>query len=314
MRDIMKKRNIHFHNNLTKIMILLSSFCLVSCGSRFLDKQEVGEHHYIEYIDQEINKTSFDKYLSTHQQEYPFYEQLKVNAPDVLNNVKVIDSSTHFDDNGDFLMFRFSSLGNGGFDSETFLCFQGDYYHLGGAFGGFGVTEFIRVQGNQGHYLYFISSSGSGIHYTSIGVFDLLKKETYTLDLSLKINEDYTFIYNDENHSIDLYKANIVHYVDEENYDLHIVTKLDLVKDHIERLDKVQNSSNFEKNSDGIYYGANHSLIQKDYKEPTCQEDGYVIIGCTECDDLDQKTILPKVDHQYGDDDLCIWCHTPKAK
>ena len=57
----------------------------------------------------------------------------------------------------------------------------------------------------------------------------------------------------------------------------------------------------------GIYYGAPHTPVQKEYKEPTCKEEGYSIIGCTECDEIYRNDILPKVDC-YFEKGFCIWC------
>ena len=71
--------------------------------------------------------------------------------------------------------------------------------------------------------------------------------------------------------------------------------------------DSVSSSSNSETSSSGVYYGAQHSLVEKEYKEPTCQEEGYFVIGCTECSELDQTTILSTVDCDY-EDGKCKWC------
>ncbi len=57
----------------------------------------------------------------------------------------------------------------------------------------------------------------------------------------------------------------------------------------------------------GPYYGAPHTPVQKEYKEPTCKEEGYSIIGCTECDEIYRNDILPKVDC-YFEKGFCIWC------
>lgn len=62
-----------------------------------------------------------------------------------------------------------------------------------------------------------------------------------------------------------------------------------------------------EDSSTGNYYGAQHTPIEKDYKEPTCQEEGYSIIGCAECDMIFETTILPVVDCCYVDN-KCKWC------
>ncbi len=57
----------------------------------------------------------------------------------------------------------------------------------------------------------------------------------------------------------------------------------------------------------GIYYGAPHTPVQKEYKEPTCKEEGYSVIGCTECDEIYSEETLPTVDC-YFENGVCIWC------
>ncbi len=57
----------------------------------------------------------------------------------------------------------------------------------------------------------------------------------------------------------------------------------------------------------GIYYGAPHTPVQKEYKEPTCKEEGYSVIGCTECDEIYSEETLPTVDC-YFENGVCVWC------
>lgn len=42
--------------------------------------------------------------------------------------------------------------------------------------------------------------------------------------------------------------------------------------------------------------------------EPTCQEEGLSVIGCTDCGNEYEWTVLPKVDCQFVADGKCIWC------
>ncbi len=57
----------------------------------------------------------------------------------------------------------------------------------------------------------------------------------------------------------------------------------------------------------GIYYGSPHTPVQKEYREPTCKEEGYSIIGCTECDEIYREDTLPIVGCCF-EDGFCIWC------
>lgn len=42
--------------------------------------------------------------------------------------------------------------------------------------------------------------------------------------------------------------------------------------------------------------------------EPTCQKEGLLVIGCTDCGDIYEQTILPIVDCYYDESGKCIWC------
>lgn len=47
-------------------------------------------------------------------------------------------------------------------------------------------------------------------------------------------------------------------------------------------------------------------------KEPTCQEEGYCMIACTDClEEFEQfRVIYPKVACAYGEDGRCVWCQS----
>ncbi len=51
-----------------------------------------------------------------------------------------------------------------------------------------------------------------------------------------------------------------------------------------------------------------HSLVVRDEKEPTCQNEGYITIGCAYCDWIYESRILEKVECQPDENNLCIWC------
>ena len=59
--------------------------------------------------------------------------------------------------------------------------------------------------------------------------------------------------------------------------------------------------------SSGLYYGTEHTPIIKVYKESTCQEEGYEIIGCAACDEIFEEKKLPIVDCNFVDG-FCEWC------
>ena len=67
------------------------------------------------------------------------------------------------------------------------------------------------------------------------------------------------------------------------------------------------NLSSDNNDENGIYYGESCTQVVKDYKEPTCQEVGYEIIGCTACDAIYETIVLPIVECQY-ENNKCKWC------
>ena len=67
------------------------------------------------------------------------------------------------------------------------------------------------------------------------------------------------------------------------------------------------NLSSDNNDENGFYYGESCTPVVKDYKEPTCQEEGYEIIGCTACDAIYETIVLPIIECQY-EDNKCKWC------
>ena len=56
-----------------------------------------------------------------------------------------------------------------------------------------------------------------------------------------------------------------------------------------------------------------HILVVENYKEPTCLEDGYIIYGCSSCDDsVNYEKHYDKYLCSFDENDLCIWCKGQK--
>ncbi len=194
--------------------------------------------YQIEYNNESINKVNLDNYFLTHEEEYPSYKALKENVPNILDRTRTINISEGFTNK--MQAIRFSNSENGFLGGETFLLHNGQYFHLGGAWGGHGVTEFIRRQGDRGYWLYFLYSNGSGIHRTNIGVYSMSKSELYTISsLELEINKDYTFKIS-ENNTIDIYEATIEFYYDEGMFPHYTIVEKGLVIEAIDELQKVK--------------------------------------------------------------------------
>ena len=214
--------------------------CLASC---FQTNKGIAEHHDIVYTEEAIDKTALDRYFLDNEEAYPSYSKLKENVPDLLNHVKCIESAGGFYASG-LSMFRFSSNGNGFLDGETFLlnkCYDGDYYfRLGNAFGGHGVTDFVRRQGNAGHWIYFLYSAGSGIHQTGIGAYEIGKHNIYLFDnLSLATNMDFA-LEVDEQGNIDVYEATITPIYDDQDFETFDISKGKLAIDNVDEFKKTK--------------------------------------------------------------------------
>lgn len=211
---------------------------ILSLSSCFGSNKGGTVKYSIEYNNETINKVALDNYFLTHEEEYPSYKRLKENVPNILDRTRTINISEGFTNK--MQAIRFSNSENGFLTGETFLLHNGQYFDLGGAWGGYGVTEFIRRQGDKGHWLYFIFSNGSGIHRTNVGVYNMLKSELYTISsLELEINKDYTFKIS-ENNTIDIYEATIDCYYDNDMFPHYSITENELVIEAIDELQKVK--------------------------------------------------------------------------
>ena len=211
---------------------------LLSLSSCFGSNKGGTVKYSIEYNNETINKVALDNYFLTHEEEYPSYKALKGNVPNILDHTRTINISEGFTNK--MQAIRFSSGENGFLTGETILLHNGQYFHLGGAWGSHGVTEFIRRQGDKGHWLYFLFSNGSGIHRTNVGVYNMLKSELYTISsLELEANKDYTFKIS-ENNTIDIYEASIDLYYDEGMFPHYTIVEKGLVIEAIDELQKVK--------------------------------------------------------------------------
>lgn len=268
------------------------------------------EYFDIQYSDEEINKESFDNYFKSNKDLYPSYETLKENNPNILDNIKQISLS-----NFKFKIFRFSNDSMNGFlEGETFIYNNGSYFNLGIAFGGYGVTEFIVSQENGESWLYFLYSYGSGIHRTEIGLFNLKNNEYYYInELPLEMHIDYSLVLDKENKSIDIYTAEINPIYNDDNFNTYSIIKKEIVFESIEQFTKkkieIPKEETNNDSSSGPWYGANCTPVVLEEKEATCLEEGYIIIGCTDCVEIYERTILPIVDCCYENNE-CIWCGT----
>ena len=227
----MKKNSFKFLITLPILLGLSSCYLKVNKG--------LTEQHYIVYTEEEVDKNAFNKYFLDNEELYPNYKELKKNNPNLMDDVRVVESSNYFANL--FQILRFSQSNNGFLNGETFIYINDNYYHLGNAFGGFGVTEFIRRQGDAGRWLYFLYSYGSGTHQTDLGVFDLSKCQLYKIkNLNFTPLKDYTFFLDHSDNTIDVYEATIFSEYDEQYFDTHMITQGELMFEDIDDMAKIK--------------------------------------------------------------------------
>ena len=211
--------------------LLLLPVILTSC---FAGNKGINKRYEVIFSNEEVDKDSLDSYFLNNEEFYPNYQTLKENQPDLLNRVKKIK-----EDFGTIEILKFSFIDNGFLDGMSFIHYENNYYPLGLSFGGYGLTEFVIRSGNLGAWLYFIYSSGSGIHRTHLGIFNIYYQQFYAVDnLKLETMKDYTLFVN-KNDSIDLYEADIYqNNVDNDSFYTYSIFKKDLVYKNIDDMPK----------------------------------------------------------------------------
>ena len=48
-------------------------------------------------------------------------------------------------------------------------------------------------------------------------------------------------------------------------------------------------------------------------KAATCQQEGWIVIGCTDCGEEYERTVLPILPCQFDESGKCIWCGVSKG-
>lgn len=93
-------------------------------------------------------------------------------------------------------IFKFDGDGGGNIYGEGFLLYENEIYHLGNAWGGYGLSSFAiaDIDHNGSNELYFAFSWGSGIHRSQLCYFDMQSKE-----ISKEIIDfgEYSYVDND---------------------------------------------------------------------------------------------------------------------
>jgi len=228
----MKKKRFLF-----LLFLLPLSSCLLIGGNKGIYDQ-----YKIEYSDKEIDKDGLDNYLTSND-DYPFYEILKDNNPNLLENVKKIEDSYECKTYGmtsavDF--YRFSSNDCGFLNNETFVSGYNTYYQLGKAIDGYGVTDIITNKGDRGFWIYVIYSYCIEEPKTEIKVYRMHDGKKYNIkNLEIDSSKNYCFEITDKN-TKDLYEAEITASYDEDGFISFEITKTNLYKEAIDEMRKVE--------------------------------------------------------------------------
>lgn len=188
-------------NKLPITICLFISFLLTSC---LKDNGEIFQRYDVVYADEKVNEDSLDFYFSENKEKYPSYEESKKNDPNLLDGVKYIKTNLKT-----MKVLKFNDNPIGFLSGTSFLCFDYNYYYLSSGFGGYGLTEFVIKKNSSETWMYFITSSGSGIHRSYVEAFRIDTKESYSIEgLELESFKDYTFVTNIDG-TFDLFEADI---------------------------------------------------------------------------------------------------------
>ena len=141
------------------LFCLIFIVCLFGCSNSNYNIYEMKINN--DPVDEKI----MNDYLSSDD----FYETLLENTPDIMTYLYNVTPKA-LKKKCDIYRFSYNECGKLG--GETFLVYENQVYQLGTAFGGYGVTEFAYIDTKNQNILYFIFSSGSGIHRSAIGAFD----------------------------------------------------------------------------------------------------------------------------------------------
>lgn len=137
------------------------------------------------------------------------YGTIKNNDPDILTNLKNVTPDLL---KNKCSIYRFTYSTTSSLGGETFLIYDGNVYQLGSAWGGFGITEFAYECHDRKDMLYFIYSSGSGIHRSHIGLFDFNTKQIldYTDTTDVFMYNDIKFHLSEDNSTLGISRAQIL--------------------------------------------------------------------------------------------------------
>lgn len=94
-------------------------------------------------------------------------------------------------ENSDYQIFKYDQ------SCESFLLYNGQVYHIGIGFGGYGITSIALADLNKDdcYELYYTFSCGSGIHQSSVAYFNPITKKEVQFD-NLIYDEDLIINYN----------------------------------------------------------------------------------------------------------------------
>ena len=152
-----------------------------------------------------VNRKIIDNHLK-ESKDFPYYEKLKENAPYLFPYLKHITPEAL---KGKCSIYRFTYKPVGGLQGETFLVYDDAVYHLGWAWGGYGITEFAYTTENGSDILYFTYSFGSGIVHSRIGSFNFDTKEIRDYGRNMFLNHDIAFCLSEGSKTLGVCRAEV---------------------------------------------------------------------------------------------------------
>lgn len=160
------------------------------------------------------------------------YRTIKKNCPHILSYLLNITPAL-LEDKCE--IYRFTYEISNALAGETFLVYEGEVCQLGSAFGGYGITEFAYINDGNQDRLYFIHSSGSGIHRSHVSAFDFSTKQE--MNSVAFLFQDISFFLSEDGKKLGICQA-VVYGLDWDTEGVSI-SKGDLLHEDILKLDFV---------------------------------------------------------------------------
>ena len=190
----------------TAVIILCTLLLIFASGC---NNKQYRDGSYIilpmETTDKAVNEQIIDDFLMENIKNFSV---IKKNVPHILSHLVDITPSAIEDKCS---IYRFSYESATAVAGSTLLIYDNAVYVLGSSLGGYGITEFAYFENAEQSVLYYIYSSGSGIHRSEIGAFDFKTKlqSSYGGLIEDFVQQDIAFTLSGNGKKLGICKADI---------------------------------------------------------------------------------------------------------